>query len=350
MLCDVLAEREAQVNLKEELSKLEQIREERHLEMERGNYRKMLERELREKEEREEISKIAAVAQKQQLKEFKERRLREIEDSILEGELLRKKAREDLEAERNAERKRRAQAAQALVETQKANEYLKEIKAEDLLRQQREEEKIEEYAKRKEQTLELRKRKEEEVFKEKQATRQKMIDSQARNLQMMASNEESRLERQVLEKEIMEEKKRLEKEEAMRKWQDEIDRSRRQQIERKRVEREKDRCEEAETSEFLKEWCKTLDKQEQDEQDLKRMAAKNLSNEHKKQCEIQRRRKEEIKTQEDQVASRAKRAMEADTIEFHNYAESCIRDYAEEGKNVIPLIKELREFRKRVLE
>merc|ERR1712054_447099 len=145
-------------------------------------------------------------------------------------------------------------------------------------------------------------------------------------------------------------KKRLEKEEAMQKWQDEIDRSRRQQIERKRVEREKDRNEEAETSDFLKEWCKTLDKQEQDEQDLKRMAAKKLSNEHKKQVEIQRRRKEETRTQEDQVAGRAKRAMEADTIEFHNYAESCIRDYAEEGKNVIPLIKELREFRKRVLE
>merc|ERR1719375_349153 len=35
MLCDVLAEREAQVALKEELGKLEQIREERYLEMER---------------------------------------------------------------------------------------------------------------------------------------------------------------------------------------------------------------------------------------------------------------------------------------------------------------------------
>merc|ERR1719456_322266 len=116
------------------------------------------------------------------------------------------------------------------------------------------------------------------------------------------------------------------------------------------MDREKDRTEEAETASFLADWCQTLDKQEQDEQDLKRMAAKKLSNEHKKQVEIQRRRKEEGKGQEDQVAVRAKRAMEADTIEFHNYAESCIRDYAEEGKNVIPLIKELREFRKRVLE
>merc|ERR1719217_1143784 len=97
MLCDVLAEREAQVNLKEELNKLEQIREERFLEMERQNYRKMLERELREKEEKEEISKIAAGAQKQQLKEFKDRRLREMEDLIMEGEMLRNKAVEDME-------------------------------------------------------------------------------------------------------------------------------------------------------------------------------------------------------------------------------------------------------------
>lgn len=42
--------------------------------------------------------------------------------------------------------------------------------------------------------------------------------------------------------------------------------------------------------------------------------------------------------------------MEADTLEFHGYAEHVIREYAEEGKNVIPLIKELRDFRKRVME
>merc|ERR1712022_59928 len=67
MLCDVLAEREAQVNLKEELNKLEQIREERFLEMERQNYRKMLERELKEKEEKKVVSAVASKAQKEQL-------------------------------------------------------------------------------------------------------------------------------------------------------------------------------------------------------------------------------------------------------------------------------------------
>merc|ERR1712066_283013 len=84
MLCDVLAEREAQVGLKDELRKLEQVREDRFLEMEKQNYRKMLEREMKEKETKEELSKIASKVQKQQLAEYKEKRFREVEDDQLE--------------------------------------------------------------------------------------------------------------------------------------------------------------------------------------------------------------------------------------------------------------------------
>merc|ERR1719377_512849 len=94
MVCDVLAEREAQVNLKEELSKLEQIREERLLEMERQNYRKMLERELKEKEQKEVVSQVAAKAQKVQLAEYKEKKLSDIEDLLMEGEMLERELRE----------------------------------------------------------------------------------------------------------------------------------------------------------------------------------------------------------------------------------------------------------------
>merc|ERR1719194_106279 len=119
MHCDVLAEREAQLCLKDELKKLEQVREDRFLEMEKQNYRKMLERELKEKGTKEELSRLAARAQKEQLAEYKEKKFREIEDQMLEGELLRRKAIEDLEAERKAERKRRGMAVQALAETQK---------------------------------------------------------------------------------------------------------------------------------------------------------------------------------------------------------------------------------------
>merc|ERR1719326_381920 len=292
MVCDVLAEREAQVGLKDELKKLEQVREDRFLEMEKQNYRKMLEREMKEKQHKEELSRLAARAQKEQLAEYKEKKFREIEDQMLEGELLRRKAIEDLEAERKAERKRRGMAVQALAETQKANEYLKQIKAEDMLRQQREEEKVQEYAQRKEKLLELRKQKEDEVFQQKQASRNAMIEAQARRLAQMASDEDTRIANQVAQKEKDDENKRLAKEEAKRRWEQDIQKSRAQQIARKQAQREQEKAEDAETAKFLQEWCKVLDRQEQEEVELKNQANRKLAGEHKKMVEIQRRRKE----------------------------------------------------------
>jgi len=350
MMCDVLAEREAQVGLKGELKKLEQIREDRFLEMEKQNYRRMLEREMKEKETKEDLSKMASKAQKHQLAEYKEKRYREIEDQMLEGELLRRKAIEDLEGERNAEHGRRTQAVNAMQETQKANEYLKQIKAEDALRQQREEEKIQEYSVRKEKMLHLRKAKEEEVFQEKQAQRNLMIDAQSKRLSEMQNDEEERVEKQVAEKEASDEAKRLAKGEAQRRWGDDIQKSRAAQIQRKAANRQRERAEDAETAVFLGEWCKVLDKQEQEEIEAKGLAARKLSQEHKKQVEIARQRHESGKRQEEHVSIHARKAIEADTVEFHQYAEVAIKNYAAEGKNVIPLIKELREFRKRVLQ
>ncbi|CAL1132646.1 unnamed protein product [Cladocopium goreaui] len=350
MLCDVIAEREAQMSLRGELKKLEQIREDRFLEMEKQNYRKMLEREMKEKETKEELSKIAAKAQKEQLAEYKEKRFQEVEDAMLEGELLRRKAIEDLEAERGAEKKRRDMAVKAQKETQKANEYLKQIKAEDMLRQQQEEEKIEEYAKRKEKMLQLRKQKEEEVFQSKQAARNAMIDAQAKRLAEMQNNEEARVEGEVKRKEENDERKRIAKLEMMQRWEEDIQKSRQAQIQRKQNARAREKAEDAETAKFLAEWCKVLDKQEQEENRLKDEAAKKLAEEHKKQVELMRRKKNEDKDGDKTVSAHAKKVIEADTLEFHAYAEKVIRDYSSEGKNVIPLIKELRDFRKRVAE
>jgi hypothetical protein len=350
MLCDVLAEREAQVALKEELGKLEQIREERYLEMEKASYRNMLERELREKDNLGKAAKMAAEMQKAQLKEATDKHLRRIEDDILEGEMLRQKAAEDLRGERLAEKKRRQQAVQALAETQKANAYLKQLRAEDELREQREEEKIREYALRKERVLELRKKREEEVFQAKQSHKQKMIDKQVAQLAAMKSNEDERLERQVLEKEMKDEMDRLQGEERRRKWLEEIDTSRRMQVERKLAQTDREKAEEHELSTFWKEWCGRLDELDEQEKTQRRLAAKKLAQEQLMQKEVRKRREEEEKRRESTVAVSAQSALEADTLEFHQYAEEQIKKYATEGKNIIPLIKELRSFRKRVLE
>merc|ERR1712110_771667 len=212
-------------------------------------------------------------------------------------------------------------------ETQKANEYLKQIKQEDLLRQQREEEKINDYAQRKEKMLQLREDKEDEVFQAKQLARNAMIAAQAERLSALADSEDARVEGQVKAKEESDERKRLEKEELRRKFEGEMMRSREAQILRKKAEREQTKMEDAETAKFLGEWCKVLDKQEYEEMELKNQAARKLAQEHKKMVEIQRRHKEDGKKQDEVVTLHAKKAMEADTIEFHNYAEKCIRNY-----------------------
>merc|ERR1712060_100484 len=122
----------------------------------------------------------------------------------------------DLHGERSAEKKKRDIAIKAMEETMKANEYLKQIKAEDTLRQQREDAKIQAYAQRKEKMLQLRKQKEEEVFQQKQQARNAMIEAQASRLAELQNNEDERVENQVKAKEASDEKKRLDKEELMR--------------------------------------------------------------------------------------------------------------------------------------
>mmetsp|Transcript_85755 Transcript_85755/g.251067 ORF Transcript_85755/g.251067 Transcript_85755/m.251067 type:complete len:630 (+) Transcript_85755:83-1972(+) len=232
----------------------------------------------------------------------------------------------------------------------KAEADAEEVRKAELFRQQQEEEKIQGYAARKEKMLQLRKKKEEEVFQQKQQARNAMIEAQARRLADMQNDEDERVERQVQEKAAHDERKRLQKADQMARWESDVQSSRAQQLERKRAQRERERAEDVETARFLGEWCKVLDTQEQEEFEMKKAAGRKLAQEHKKQVEVSRRRREEDKRQEAMVAIHAKKALEADTVEFHTYAEKCIRGYSEEGKNVIPLIKELREFRKRVLE
>ncbi|CAK9034292.1 unnamed protein product [Durusdinium trenchii] len=107
-----------------------------------------------------------------------------------------------------------------------------------------------------------------------------MIDAQAKRLAEMQNNEEARVEGEVKKKEENDERKRLEKLEMMQRWEEDIQKSRQAQIQRKQNARAKEKAEDAETAKFLAEWCKVLDKQEQEENRLKDEAAKKLAEDH----------------------------------------------------------------------
>ncbi|CAD7941245.1 unnamed protein product [Amoebophrya sp. A25] len=344
---DTLAEREAQIQLKDELDRLEQIREERFLEMDKHNYRKMLERELREKVEYDDKLGKATAVQKQQLLEAKQKRLVILEEDIMEGELLRKKAAEDAEQERKNILKRRAEATLAMVETQKANAYLKSCRDEDAKRKDREQRKINEYAAEKEKQLAARKARLKEISENKMMVQQRLIERQAAVLRAAANAEDARVESEMLQKQLADEKKRLEKEARLQKMQDDVDKSRQYQIKRKVLQRQTEKKEEIEMSEFWSQWCKHLENEEKQESDLRFQATKNLQREHLKQIEQKKKRDTHEKEVEKLVVEKARQAIELDSLEYYKYAEAMIREYAEDGKNVIPLIKELKQYRLR---
>merc|ERR1712091_208836 len=125
-----------------------------------------------------------------------------------------------------------------------------------------------------------------------------MIEAQAARLAELQNNEDERVENQVKAKEAADEKKRLDKEELMRRWNEDINKSRAAQIERKAHQRAKQKAEDSETAKFLGEWCKVLDKQEQEELELKGAANRALAQEHLKMVDIKRKEKMDEKKQE----------------------------------------------------
>merc|ERR1712194_890463 len=131
------------------------------------------------------------------------------------------------------------------------------------------------------------------------------------------------------------------------KMEEEMNKSRLSQIERKIMAKKIAKKEELEMSQFWSEWCKHLDLQEKQDAEVQRQAATNLQAEHLRQIAAKKRAALLEKDTEQLVVKRAEQAIDLDSLEYYQYAESIIKEYAEEGKNVIPLIKELKEYRKR---
>jgi len=328
------------------LKKLEQLREQRYLEMDKQNYRKMLERELNESHTLETKNKAIADIQKQQLADQRARKMREAEAAILEGELIRQKAGEDAEAEKLAEMERKQQKIVALVETQTANQYLKKVKEEDLKRAAREEARIREYAAHKDHMAGLRKQREKEVFANKQAIRQRQIDKQSALLASKANKEEEKLEQELRDAEQNSRAIEAAKKAKTAKWIAEVEVDRQYQIAAKMEMATIAMQEEKVALAKLAELNEEINEREKADQLKRFLAARKLNQDQLKQAELQRRKRQQDRLQSLEVVSHAKQAEEADALEFHAYAEKCIRQYAEEGKNVIPMIQEL-QARKR---
>ena len=125
LMCDVLQERDAQLELKKRRLEQDKAVEEGWMQ---NDVAKMEEYDKRMQDRMEEMYKRkqdTAKVIKEQLHQSKMTYIKKFKDDILEGELIKRKAREDLEAARIAELQRRAKQARTREDLDSANQDLK---------------------------------------------------------------------------------------------------------------------------------------------------------------------------------------------------------------------------------
>lgn len=293
LLCDVMEEQKAQVELKK---KREQLHKEIDLQWEELEKQKMVEYDerLREKLEKEYHKKMKnAQSVQDQLHEFQKNYIKKMKEEQLEGELIKKQVEEELEREKLRDVERKKRAAKTREEFKKANEELLALQAEMAIKEKEEEKRILEHAKKREALEHLKRTKQEERFKAKQETKQKLIDRQIAELTKIRDQEEEILNKQVAEAEnkatqLFEEKerRRLEMKQA-------IEKSRANQIARLQKEKQDKKNEELEFAEFWKMRNEELAIAEQQEREEERQRRVELTNYLKNQADIKRQNAEE---------------------------------------------------------
>jgi hypothetical protein len=111
--------------------------------------------------------------------------IKEYKEQMLEGELVKRKALEELEKDRIKEMQRKAKQARTREELDHANQELKAYKQELAKKEDEDRKRQENYAQQKERVDQLKKDREEQRFKEKQQIREKMIQKQAEYLSQL---------------------------------------------------------------------------------------------------------------------------------------------------------------------
>ena len=218
---------------------------------------------------------------------------------------------------------------------------------EDLKKKEIEEDKkIQEFAFKKQQLADLRKKIEEEKEKEKQRQRDKLEAAQMAYYNSMKKNENEILEKSLKEAEdrnALEAKKEKEKRDKMMndiKEQIKIDK------ERKEAERIKNREEDMQYIDDYKRKLKILEDAEKEEWLAKRQKNKDLADYQKLQYEERKRLALDNFRQFNEDSYKNLRRLEIEDDDFIKYAEYWIKEYKQQGKNITPLLLELKRYKR----
>ncbi|CAD8084736.1 unnamed protein product [Paramecium primaurelia] len=278
-----------------------------------------------------------------QHEEMKEKYLTKWKEERIEGELIKQKVKDSLEEEQKIQRLKQGKLLENQRLVQQANDQLKEFKIQQRNKEKEEEEQIRLHAEKKQRIVEMRKVREDLKFHEKQQQRQKMIDRQIQQLKRHRKNIQiNKLFKYKLK--LKKWKKKKQKREQMFKA---IDYSR--MIKDEVKEQESKSVDYHKKKEFQIYWEKRGKELEEIENaENTAQGDRRIQNAKFQQDQINEKivlREKEYLKQLDQQKEKQRKLEKEDEI-FMMWASQKIQEQSKEGKNILPLIKELKNLSK----
>ena len=318
---DTLKERDKQIELNRSIKMRKEKDEQDWIKKEKEQMLAYDMKELEKKKLRRNKSEAEMNIIRNQFNEVKYKRLQEMQDNYIEGEIIKREARN------------------ALLEEQKKKEMIKLAR----IKQNEEFVKLNEELKK---NLEKRKQKEQEKFNEKLKRQQKLIDVQFENLKRIKEEQEKKESKDVeikMNKDENEEKMRIEKRNKILK---EMEEQRLENIKRKEENKIKEKIEEMKEIEEIRKKINEEREKEKNEYLMKRKKVKDLHEYYKKQVEDKKKLAFNDFVFERQTGLYNKEMMNREEDEFLQFAQENIKKYREQGKNIVPMLLELKKYKK----
>ena len=343
---DALKERDKQIELNKSIKLQKEKEEQNWINKEKEKLIELDMKELERKKLRRNKSEAEMNIIKKQFEEAKFKRLLEMQDNYVEGEIIKKEARLALLNQHKKKEMLKLEKIKKNEEFIKLNEEVKKNIEKRKQKELEDDKLIEMHAKFKEELDNLKKRKEQEKFEEKKKKQEKLIQIQFENLKRIKEEQEKKENKDIeikMIKDDNEEKMKIEKRNKILK---EIEEHRLDTIRRKEEIKLKEKIEEMKDIEEIRK--KILEEREKEKNEYlnKRKKIKDLHEYYKKVADEKKKIAFNDFVFERNAGLYNKEMINKEEDEFLKYAEESIKKYQEEGKNIIPMLLELKKYKK----
>ena len=340
LFCDTLKERDYQKEIQNRKKQINDIINKRFLENEKKKieeYDKKIElKKILEEEKRKEIMN----AMREQLQESKIKIIQDYQERLVEGRLMKINMQKALEEEKKL----------AELKDFEANERLKKEKQLKEEKELAEEKKIELFAIKKQQRDDLRKKVEDQKIKDKLDMHQKLIDVQLNNLMKIQKEKEDAFNRAIEANSKQKEENDDEKEKLNQQKKNKILQEIKEHMINSQKEKEekklKEKQEDINYIEDFKKKLAFLEGEENNERLAKKQKEKDLADYRRLQTEEKRRIALNDFEQINEDNYKQLKRLEMEDDDFIKYAEYWIQEYKRQGKNITPLLLELKRYKK----